>query len=183
LTTYFAVPLASLRFVSRRFRTSSQAIGAGTGLNLAHYPENLERLVLAEPDEHLANRLERRLERLGRRAEIVRAPAELVPFHDDSFDTVVSTLVLCTVSDPARSLEEIRRVLRPGGSMLFLEHVRSDKPRLARWRDRLHDIWQSFADGCNCNRRTLELLSDHGFEVSVSERAEWRRIPAALLAA
>ncbi len=152
-------------------------LGAGTGLNLPHYPRELDRLVLAEPEKHMAKRLERRLDRLGRRAELVRAPAEALPFDDETFDTVVSTLVLCTVEDPERSLEEIRRILRPGGSLLFLEHVRSDAPRLARWQDRLHGAWRSFADGCNCNRRTLELLSERGFDVSGADRASWRGMP------
>lgn len=152
-------------------------LGAGTGLNLPHYPEELHRLVLTEPEEHMARRLRRRLDWLGRRAELVRAPADTLPFDDECFDTVVSTLVLCTVGDPEGALAEIRRVLRPDGSLLFLEHVRADDPRLARWQDRLHGAWWSFADGCNCNRPTLELLREQGFEVSVADRARWRRMP------
>ena len=152
-------------------------LGAGTGLNLTHYPEGLDRLVLLEPERHMAKRLERRLKRLERPAEIVRAPAEALPFDDDTFETVVSTLGLCTVEDPQHSLEEIRRVLRPKGSLLFLEHVRSDDARLARWQDRLHGPWQAFAGGCNCNRTTLKLLGDGGFTVSVSDHANWRRMP------
>jgi SAM-dependent methyltransferase len=152
-------------------------VGAGTGLNLPLYPEGLDRLVLTEPERNMARRLERRLARLGRSAEVVRAPAEALPFDDGAFDTVVSTLVLCTVEDPAASLAEVARVLRSGGSLLFLEHTRSEEPRLARWQDRLHGPWRSFADGCNCNRRTLELLEGAGFEVTVIERAAWRRMP------
>jgi ubiquinone/menaquinone biosynthesis C-methylase UbiE len=89
---------------------------------------------------------------------------------------VVSTLVLCTVEDPERALAEIRRVLRPEGSLLFLEHVRSDDRRLARWQDRLHGPWRSFAEGCNCNRPTLDLLRRAGFAVSAAD-ARWRRMP------
>lgn len=152
-------------------------LGAGTGLNLPHYPVGVERLVLAEPERHMARRLERRVERLARRAEVVRAPAEALPFDDGTFDTVVATLVLCTVADPQRALEEVRRVLRPEGSLLFLEHVRSEDPRLARWQDRLHGAWQSFADGCNCNRPTIDLLKGGGFRTTVADRAEWRRMP------
>lgn len=152
-------------------------LGAGTGLNLPYYSPALDRLVLAEPDRHMAKRLERRLEGLGRRAEVISAPAEALPFAEDTFDTVVSTLVLCTVEDVAPCLEEIRRVLRPGGSLLFLEHVRSEDPRLARWQDRLHGPWRSFADGCNCNRPTPDLLRERGFEVHVADRGSWRRMP------
>jgi SAM-dependent methyltransferase len=164
------------RTLLRSVRGSVLELGAGTGLNLAHYPEGVERLVLAEPEPHMASRLERRVEHVGRRAEVVRAAAELLPFEDDAFDTVVSTLVLCTVEDPRRSLEEISRVLRPDGMLLFLEHIRSDDPRLARWQDRLRDAWRGFADGCNCNRQTLELLREN-FDVSVSDRGSWRRMP------
>jgi SAM-dependent methyltransferase len=167
----------------RRRRTLASArgrvleLGAGTGLNLPHYPEGIDRLVLAEPEEHMAARLGRRREDLGIAAEVVQAPAEELPYEDDSFDTVVSTLVLCTVAEPERALAEIHRALAPGGSLLFVEHVRSEDPRLARWQDRLRGPWESFADGCNCNRRTLDLLRGADFEVSVSERGAWKRMP------
>jgi SAM-dependent methyltransferase len=95
-------------------RGSVLEIGAGTGLNLDHYPTGLDRIVLCEPEPHMAARLERRVARLGRSAEVVQARAEQLPFADDSFDTVVSTLVLFTVADPEAALDEIRRVLRPG---------------------------------------------------------------------
>jgi ubiquinone/menaquinone biosynthesis C-methylase UbiE len=152
-------------------------IGAGTGLNLLHYPDRLERLVLSEPERHMAKRLERRIAQLGRHAEIVRATAEMLPFDDASFDTVVSTFVLCTVADPEAVLDEIRRVLRPGGSLLLLEHVRSDEPRLGRWQDLLQRPWQAIADGCNCNRRTLERTRNRGFDLAEIENARWRRMP------
>jgi ubiquinone/menaquinone biosynthesis C-methylase UbiE len=152
-------------------------LGAGTGLNLPHYPERVERLVLAEPEEHMVARLKRRRDELGRSAEIVSAPAEALPFDDESFDTVVSTMVLCTVADPQRALAEAHRVLASGGNLLFVEHVRADDERLARWQDRLQKPWESFADGCICNRRTLELLRGEGFDVTVTERGAWRRMP------
>ena len=153
-------------------------LGAGTGLNLSHYPEGLDSLMLTEPERHMAKRLARRRDRLGRTAEIVRAPADALPFDDSSFDTVVSAMVLCTVPDLKAALDEVRRVLRPGGSLLFIEHVRSEDPRLACWQDRLHGAWRSFADGCNANRSTVELLQRGGFTVTVTGRGEWRRMPA-----
>lgn len=158
-------------------RGSVLELGAGTGLNLPHYPDALDRLVLTEPDESMARRLERRLERLGRWGKVVRTVAESLPFEDSSFDTVISTLVLCTVQSPEGSLREIQRVLRPGGSLLFLEHVRSDDVRLARWQDRLHAPWRSFACGCHCNRETLDLIRGENFTVSEVGRGEWRRMP------
>ena len=152
-------------------------IGAGTGLNLRHYPDSVEELVLAEPAEPMAARLERRRSRAGRAARVVQAPAEELPFQDDSFDTVVSTLVLCTVVDPARALGEIQRVLKPGGRLLFCEHIRSDSARLSRWQDRLAEPWSAFAEGCRCNRETLSLISER-MEVTEHEHGRWRGMPA-----
>src|SRR3954451_12163401 len=90
-------------------------VGAGTGVNLQHYGAAAERLVLTEPEEPMARRLRDRAAASGRAAEVVQAPAESLPFADDSFDPAVSTLALCTVGDPDRALAEISRVLRPGG--------------------------------------------------------------------
>ncbi|MGH3335750.1 MAG: class I SAM-dependent methyltransferase [Nocardioides sp.] len=151
-------------------------IGAGTGLNLSHYPDEIDELVLVEPSEPMANQLERRRSKSGRSARIVAAPAEALPFGDGSFDTVVSTLVLCTVADPEGALAEVRRVLRPGGRLLFCEHVRSDSARVARWQDRLADAWAGFADGCRCNRDTLATISSQ-MEVAAVECASWRGMP------
>jgi SAM-dependent methyltransferase len=133
-------------------------IGAGTGLNVRHYPDDVE-LVLSEPDAAMADRLRTRVTELSRLATVVLAGAEALPFADDEFDTVVSTLVLCTVPDPAAALREVERVLKPGGRLLFMEHVRSDSPRWARWQDRLNRPWRAFAEGCNCNRATLDTLA------------------------
>lgn len=151
-------------------------IGAGTGLNLPHYPDAIDELVLAEPSRPMAGRLETRQAKLGRTVQIVTAPAEALPFDDESFDTVVSTLVLCTVSDPEAALAEVRRVLRPSGRLLFCEHVRSDSPRLARWQDRLAGAWATLADGCRCNRETLATISSH-LDIVAVERARWRGMP------
>ena len=98
-------------------------IGAGTGLNLRHYPAGLEELVLVEPGEPMADRVDLSRAPDGVPARLVRAPAEHLPFAEGTFDTVVSTLVLCTVSDPARAVSEAARVLKPGGRLLFCEHV------------------------------------------------------------
>ena len=151
-------------------------IGAGTGLNLAHYPAGIEEVVLTEPEEPMARRLEARLRDRGLAWRVVRAQAESLPFEDSSFDTVVCTLVLCTVDDPQRALAEIRRVLRPGGRLLFLEHVRSEDPRLAQWQDRLHGLQYRFGHGCHCNRPTLAFVESSGLRVDAVERG---RIPNA----
>ncbi len=151
-------------------------LGAGTGANLEHYPE-VEELVLVEPDPHMTKRLRGRLAASGRTATIVEAPAERMPFEPASFDTAVVTLVLCTVPDPVATVAEIARVLKPGGRLLFLEHVRAEDPGLARRQDQLERPWRFFADGCHCNRDTVALLAASRFELGEIERD---RTPKAL---
>jgi ubiquinone/menaquinone biosynthesis C-methylase UbiE len=140
-------------------------IGAGTGLNLAHWPDSVEELVLSEPDPHMSAQLRKKTN-----ASVVNAAAEQLPFEDDSFDTVALTLVLCTVPDPVAALREIDRVLKPGGRFLFLEHVRSEEPGLARWQDRLETPWRWFGDGCHCNRDTLAAIEASPLAVDAAER-------------
>ena len=152
-------------------------LGAGTGANLEHYPDAVTELVLSEPDEHMAKKLRARVAASRRGAEVVEAPAERLPFDDGHFDTAVATLVLCTAPDPAAALAEVARVLKPGGRFLFLEHVRSESPRLARWQDRLHTPWLYFGDGCNCNRPTLRTIEASPLEVDRVEHGELPKAP------
>jgi SAM-dependent methyltransferase len=147
-------------------------IGAGTGLNLPYYTDAVSELVLTEPEAPMARRLAKR----AADREIVSARAEALPFADASFDTVVSTLVLCTVADPARALAEARRVLRPGGRLLFIEHVRAEGA-LARWQDSLDGLWRHVANGCHANRDTLGALGANGFAVRDVETTTWRKMP------
>ena len=151
-------------------------IGAGTGLNARHYPP-VDALVLTEPDPHMRSRLAARLAGHPLSPRVVQAAAEDLPFDDGSFDTVVSTMVLCTVADPQQVLREIHRVLRPHGRFLFIEHVRSEQPRLARWQDRLHPVWKPFALGCHCNRDTMSLLSSSGWTVEGLQHFRWHGMP------
>jgi ubiquinone/menaquinone biosynthesis C-methylase UbiE len=140
-------------------------IGGGTGLNLPHYGERIGSLTITDPERPMLKRLERRAQGLSPLTKVLCAPAEDLPFADDSFDTVVSSLVLCTVADQPRALREIRRVLRPGGSLLFLEHVRSDEPKIARRQDRMNGLSRMVMHGCNCNRPTLSQIEAAGFEI------------------
>ena len=108
----------------------------------------------------------------------MEAPAERLPFEDARFDTAVVTLVLCTVDDPARALSEIARVLRPGGRLLFLEHVRAPAgPRLARWQDRLERPWGWVAGGCHPNRDTVAALRASPLRVESAENGEMPKAP------
>jgi SAM-dependent methyltransferase len=153
-------------------------LGAGTGLNLAHYPDAVDELILTEPAAPMRERLEKTVHQNGRAATVLDAVAERLPVDDASVDTVVSTLVLCTVDRPEVVLDEVKRVLRPGGHLLFLEHVRAEQPRLAAWQDRLETPWRRFAEGCRCNRATLDLIHAAGFDVKHQGDGTWRGVPA-----
>jgi ubiquinone/menaquinone biosynthesis C-methylase UbiE len=156
-------------------------LGAGTGANLEHYTGAVTELVLTEPDPHMARRLRERLARERKpvaSTTVVESGAEELPFDDGSFDTVVATLVLCTVEDPGKALAEARRVLVEGGKLLYLEHVRSERRRLARWQDRLERPWGFFAGGCHPNRATDQLLPEAGFWIDSLEREKLPKAPA-----
>jgi ubiquinone/menaquinone biosynthesis C-methylase UbiE len=152
-------------------------IGAGTGLNLAHYPRDV-RLVLTEPDAHMRRRLEERLAGQDLGATVVAAPAEGLPFEDASFDAVVSTLVLCSVRDLDVALAEVRRVLRPGGSLLMLEHVRGHG--LCAVLQEIVAPPSRLLLACAPNRRTAEHVRRAGFDLSeepfaLAASAVWTR--------
>ncbi len=151
-------------------------IGAGTGLNLAHYPGDVDELLLTEPVDPMARRLESRLRRSGVRGQVMRAGADALPVATGSIDTVVSTMVLCTVPDPKAALDEIRRVLHRDGRLLFCEHVRSDSNRRSRWQERLARPWEAFADGCRCNQDTLGLI-ERTLRIERLEHDAWRGMP------
>jgi ubiquinone/menaquinone biosynthesis C-methylase UbiE len=152
-------------------------IGAGTGANLDHYGPAVESLTLTEPEPPMLRRLEPRVRELAPHAIVLRAPAEDLPFDDDSFDTVVSTLVLCGVSDQPRALRELRRVLRPGGRLIFVEHVRSEDPKLARRQDRMNGI-NRFVACCECNRPTLDSIKAAGFQIDELEQTTLQKVPS-----
>jgi ubiquinone/menaquinone biosynthesis C-methylase UbiE len=156
-------------------------IGAGTGLNLAHYTDAVTELVVTEPDPFMATRLRDRLAAEPPKpadARVVEAPAEQLPFEDGSFDTVVSTLVLCSVNAPDRAVAEIVRVLNPAGRLLCVEHVRSpDNRRLAAWQDRLERPWGWMSGGCHPNRDTLAALAAAGLETGGLVRDGLPKVP------
>jgi ubiquinone/menaquinone biosynthesis C-methylase UbiE len=151
-------------------------IGAGTGLNVGHYPTTVDEVVLSEPAPAMAARLRDRA-RGHDRARVVEAPAECLPLETGSVDTVVSTMVLCTVDDPSAALAEIARVLRPGGRLLFIEHVHAERStRLRRWQDRLAGAWAVVALGCRCDRDLLASIGDRLILQTVS-RERWKGMP------
>lgn len=144
-------------------------IGAGTGANFAYYSADA-RVTALEPDPFMIERAKAKLAELGRTNITVQLlPAERLPLDDSSVDAVVSTLVLCTVDDVPRSLAEIRRVLRPGGELRFVEHVRGTG-LAGSTQDLIKPVWGYFGAGCNPNRRTEDAMRAAGFDVVVTER-------------
>lgn len=151
-------------------------IGGGTGANLPYYNGDVESLTLIEPSRPMIRHLQRRINEHAPHAKLLRAPAEDLPFEDDSFDVAVSTLVLCSVDDQPRALRELRRVLRPGGRLLFMEHIRSEEPRLARLQDRMNRI-NNIVVHCDCNRPTLASIRATGFAIERLEHGTLEKAP------
>lgn len=172
---------AGLAGIRARLLTSAAGsvleVGAGTGRNLAHYGPAVEALTLTEPDPSMLRRLQQTVAQIGRPATILRAPAEDLPFDDTTFDTVVSTLVLCGVPDQPRAAREIRRVLKPDGRLLFIEHVRATDEHLARRQDRLNWVNRAVAC-CDCNRPTLQTLERGGFTIDQLTTEDFPKAPA-----
>ena len=137
-------------------------IGGGTGANLPFF-QNDVRLTVAEPNPHMARRLKRKAARLGREVAVCSDVGEELPFPDASFDSVVTTLMLCMVDDVGQVVREARRVLKPGGAFFFYEHVASSSPRMRRWQDRLNPLWRFVTTGCNLNRDIAGAIQKAGF--------------------
>ena len=150
------------RLVSGMARGDVLEIGGGTGANLPFYRDEV-RLTVVEPNPHMAKRLLRKASRADRRVTVVPESGEAMSFPDASFDSVVTTLVLCMVDDLPRVVSEARRVLRPGGAFYFYEHVASDSPRRRRWEDRINPVWRCLTTGCNLNRDIASAITAAGF--------------------
>lgn len=158
-------------------------IGAGTGANVERYPSSVDRVAFTEPDPGMRRRLEDRLDIARRsgafgpaRAEVFSDSADHLSFGTAMFDAVVATLVLCTVPDPDAALAEARRVLRPGGRLVFLEHVAADdKPDRLKWQRRLDPVWRRVVGGCRLTRRTGDAIERAGFTVAELTRESARK--------
>ncbi len=164
--------------VERRRRLLSPAegrvleVGAGPGFNLLHYPSNTQELVVTDRNPGMVRRAKRRAREAGREVRFQLATGHGLPFDNASFDTVVASFLLCSVNDPPEVLGEIRRVLKPGGRYLFLEHVRSGDPAVARRQDRWEAVWKTLCFGCHPNRETLPVI-ESVFRVEDVERGEF----------
>ena len=147
-------------------------VGAGTGSTLGLYPKAVTRLVMCEPDPHMRRRL---LTKRGT-IEVSDAPAEKLPFENDSFDAVVCSLVLCSVRDQRSALSEIARVLKPGGKLVFLEHVAADgKPERLKWQGRIEPVWKHLMGNCHLTRRTEAAIAAAGLSIESIQRESIRK--------
>jgi ubiquinone/menaquinone biosynthesis C-methylase UbiE len=147
-------------------------IGLGSGLNLPLYGGNVRSVIGLDPSPELLTLARRYAAAVP--IELIEGSAEALPLENQSVDTVVTTWTLCTIPDVSRALREARRVLRPGGSLLFVEHGRAPEPGVARWQDRLDPIWCSIAGGCHLNRQINTLVREAGFRI---DRLQTSRLP------
>ncbi len=141
-------------------------IGFGTGLNLRYYPEAVTRVIAIDTERMLPEKVAQRLAQVRLLVEQMQLDASgRLPFDDNTFDTAVSTWTLCSIEALAAALAELRRVLKPEGQFLFLEHGRSDNPKVARWQDRLNPLQKIIGCGCNMNRPIDRLIEAAGFKI------------------
>jgi ubiquinone/menaquinone biosynthesis C-methylase UbiE len=141
-------------------------LGIGSGLNLPFYPRELDLLLGVDPSPELLRMAKRHSAWVHFPVELSEGRAEDIPLEDRAVDHVVMSWTLCSVADPPRALAEIRRVLRPGGSLLFVEHGRAPEPRVQRWQDRLTPAWRRLAGGCHLNRPIARLIEDSGLRLA-----------------
>lgn len=140
-------------------------VGIGSGLNLPFYGRAVERVVGIDPSPALLAMTEGRLATASCEVELLPVSAEALPFEAGSFDSAVSTWTLCSIPDARLALSELRRVLKPGGELIFIEHGRAEAPRLRAWQDRINPLWGRLAGGCNLNRPIAEMIRDAGFRI------------------
>lgn len=155
-------------------------VGAGNGLNFKHYPEAVAEVIAVEPDDYLRSRAEAAAASVPTSVRVVTGDAERLPLNDGEADAAVVSLVLCSVPDQPRALAEIHRVLRPAGELRFYEHVRSQRPLLARAEDLVDPLWSRAGGGCHLGRDTAAAISAAGFSVDDLDRFIFR--PSKLVA-
>ena len=146
-------------------------VGIGSGLNLPLYGPSVRSVIGLDPSHELLRMARDRAATAPVPVELLEGSAETVPLDDASIDTVVTTWTLCTIPDAPRALSELRRVLRPGGALLFVEHGRAPEPGVARWQDRLDPMWRRLAGGCHLNRKIDDLISGAGFRIDALTNA------------
>jgi len=141
-------------------------IGIGSGLNIPFYPADIEALYGIDPSRELLRMGRKRAAGAPFPIKLMKLSGERLPLEDESFNTVVTTWTLCTIPDPVQALREMRRILKPEGQVIFIEHGRSPDPRVLAWQNRLNPLWSRLAGGCNLNREIDALIRAVGFEIT-----------------
>ncbi len=155
-------------------------IGAGTGANLGYYSNQVTEVVGIEPVEAMLEKARTVVQEAGHDfpVSLQVGDARELPFEDDSFDSVVACLVFCTIPNPDKAAEEMRRVLKPGGRLVFYEHVASSRPRVRSWQKRLNPMWRKLACGCEITRDTRQLFESAGFRYDHIKDFEHPKVPS-----
>ena len=156
------------RYVSQA-RGKVLEIGIGSGLNLKHYGDAVESITGVDPAAELTAKARRRAEEITAPVEVLGISGESLDLDNNAFDTIVCTWTLCSIPNPYRAVDEMRRVLKPGGQLIFVEHGRSDDEGIAKWQRRIEPLWKIIGGGCHLTRRADELLVDGGFSITSRE--------------
>jgi ubiquinone/menaquinone biosynthesis C-methylase UbiE len=146
-------------------------IGVGSGANLPFYADAVTAIVALDPSPRLLSMARERATTAARPVELIEAYGERIPLDANSIDTVVTTWTLCSIADVGAALHEMRRVLKPSGQLLFVEHGQAPEPRVRRWQDRLTPMWRRVAGGCHLNRPIRQLIEDAGFQIEHLENS------------
>jgi len=164
-------PMTELRsrYVSQA-RGEVLEIGIGSGLNLAHYGDDVRSLTGVDPAQRLTELAQARAKDLNFPVQVLGLSGEDLDLDSQQFDTIVCTWTLCSIPNPYRAVDEMRRVLKPGGQLIFVEHGRADDARIARWQRRLEPLWKVVGGGCHLTRAADELLRDGGFKITTESR-------------
>lgn len=158
------------KFVPLAFGTVIE-IGIGSGLNIPFYPRTIKKLCGLDPSPELQKMAHRRAAAAPFPVVFIEGSAEDIPMADETFDTVVTTWTLCTIPNPVKALREMKRVLKAGGELMFIEHGRSPDPDVFAWQNRLNPLWNRFAGGCHLNRKIDDLIVEAGFHITQIEAA------------
>jgi ubiquinone/menaquinone biosynthesis C-methylase UbiE len=169
------ISMRQATFAAYRTRVASAArgrvleVGVGSGLNLPFYAEGVQRVIGLDPSRKLLSMVRRHVEGISYAIELLEGSAEAIPLDDQSVDSVVTTWTLCTIPDVRAALGEMRRVLKPSGQLLFVEHGRSPDEKVRRWQDRLTPLWRRVGGGCHLNRPIHTLIEQSGFGIEQIE--------------
>ncbi|WP_053363703.1 class I SAM-dependent methyltransferase [Bacillus sp. FJAT-27251] len=181
---FFMGPLEQGRFKTIRKSLLSQAtgtvleIGSGTGVNFPLY-KNVVQVTAIEPSEFMLSQSQRKREQAKVPIHLIQAGAEKLPFADNMFDTIVATLVYCTIPDSDRAAAEMKRVCKPGGQVLMFEHVKMRQPVPAKLQELLTPAWRKICDGCCLDRDTVGLMKKHGFKI-VEQKEDFKGLFVAM---